>query len=198
MKKRLVINLNTLEETGLSINEFCAIWDIYVKGKLPFNDSNVNYNKLQDKQYIKLITDAKKRVKIVLRDKGKDLIELFLDEKKTSYKKQVKTLNVDILTRLPEFRNKWKGLKPGSMGSLEACKSKLKRWMDENPDYTFDEVLKAAELYIDSLNGDYRYLQRADYFIYKQNNHKEESSNLSAFIDEIDDSPGGDWTSTLN
>ena len=100
-----------------------------------------------------------------------------------------------INNQIEEFRNKWKGLKPGSMGSLSACKDKMKRWMFENPNYSKDQILKAAEIYIHSLNN-YNYLQQADYFIYKKDAHGE-SSRLSAFIDEIDNVHTEDWTSTL-
>lgn len=199
-KDRLIININMLKEINLSINEFCAIWNIYVNRTLPFNDSNVNYRLLQEKKFIKIIKDEKNRVTFVLREKATAMIDLLITgEKRASYKKQKEVLNIDVLTRLPEFRNKWKGLKAGSMGSLQSCKDKMLRWMNDNPDYTFDEILKAADHYIESLKGDYRFLQRADYFIFKQENNREESSRLSAYIDEIDDSTvSGDWTSTLN
>lgn len=199
MTKRIVINLDVLGELDLSINEFCAIWDIYENRKLPFDDSNINYNTLQKKQFIKIIKNEKGLVKFILREKAISMIDLLITgERRTSYKKQKESLNIDILTRLPEFRNKWKGLKPGSMGSLPSCKDKLIRWMNENPEYTFDQILKAADIYIDSLKGDYRFIQRADYFIYKQENNREESSRLSAHIDEIDDRPTGEWTTQLN
>lgn len=201
MSRRIVINLDTLSEADLSINEFCALWDIYEKGKLPFYDTGVDYKKLQKQQYIKIITNEKDIIQYVLRQEGTSLIDLIVrGERKLAYRKsKKKSTNVDVLTKLTEFRNKWKGLKSGSMGSLQSCREKLERWMDENPGYTFDEILKAADLYINSLGGDYRFLQRADYFIYKQNSHKEDESRLSAFIDEIDDSPQqGEWTTRLN
>jgi len=50
-----------------------------------------------------------------------------------------------------------------------------------------------------SLVNDYQYLQRADYFIFKREG-KEESSRLSAFIDEREDNEiiDDEWTSNLN
>jgi len=101
-----------------------------------------------------------------------------------------------INSRFNEFRNKFKGLKLGSMGAPKSCREKLYRWWVENPEYSFDDILKASDIYIQSLQGDYRFLQRADYFIYKKEG-KEESSRLSAFIDELEHS-NNDWTSKLN
>ena len=79
------------------------------------------------------------------------------------------------------------------MGSEASCKMKMYRWMKENPSYTPEQILKAADIYIKSLNN-YQYLQRADYFIYKKDG-KEESSGLAAYIDEIE--VDDDWTTNL-
>ena len=96
---------------------------------------------------------------------------------------------------IEEYRNLWKGLKVGSMGSPMACKEKMLRWMGENPNYTKEDILKAAKIYINSLNN-YQYLQAAHYFIYKKDG-KEEDSRLSAFIEEkeVDNT---DWTTKLS
>ena len=162
----------------------------------------MNYYTLQDKKFLKILRDDKKRIKLVLREKALEVIEFLLTgiQKPNTKKKRKQQLNVDLLTRIPEYRGIWKGLQLGSMGSAKACKEKLARWMEENPEYTFDQILEAAKLYIESLRGDYRYLQRADYFIYKQENNREESSRLSAFIDEVDNgaTSQGDWTTKLN
>jgi len=83
------------------------------------------------------------------------------------------------------------------MGSQKSCEMKLTRWMKENSEYSFDDILKAVDIYLESLNGDYRFLQRADYFVFKQENNREESSRLSAYIDEIGITQSGDWTTTL-
>ena len=81
------------------------------------------------------------------------------------------------------------------MGSPGACKEKMLRWMGENPNYTKEDILKAAKIYINSLNN-YQYLQAAHYFIYKKDG-KEEDSRLSAFIEEkeVDNT---DWTTKLS
>ena len=197
----LIVDLVLLSEYDISINEMLAILKIHREDDLKFDDTGVDYSILQDKKFIKIIKSTDE-VAYILRQRAIDFIEIV---EKGSLKvmikrKTKKAVNVDLLTRLPEFRAQWKGLKVGSMGSLPSCKDKLIRWMDENPEYSFDDIIKAAEIYIDSLHGDYRFLQRADYFIYKQENNREESSRLSAFIDEIKltGSDVGDWTTKLN
>lgn len=198
MNKRKIytIDIAILNEFDLSINEACAIINIG-DDEFLFDDTNVEYTKLQDKKFIKIIKEDNKD-KYLLRPKASDLIDKFQTIQVVAEKKN--EIAVDIKEKIEEFRSKWKGLKPGSMGSLKSCYLKLARWMSENPEYSFEEVLQAADLYIESLGGDYRYLQRADYFIYKQENNREESSRLSSFIDEINISGGaqGDWTTQLN
>jgi hypothetical protein len=199
MSRTVVINLDTLEEVNLSLNEFFALWDIYEKYKLPFSSAGVDYERLQRDKFIKIILNEKRIKSYVLRERSIRLIETIKKcAKKSKFTKKTPKFNVDIVTRIGEFRTKWKGLKAGSMGSAQSCRDKLTRWMEENPEYTFDEILRAADHYLASLHGDYRYLQRADYFIYKQENNREESSRLSAHIDEIDDSPQGEWTTKLS
>ena len=150
---------------------------------------------LEEKQFIKIINDEK----IILREKGKLFIELISIEKLSSTKNNKQTvksdrlINVELDSFINDFRNKFKGLKPGSMGSEASCKMKMYRWMKENPSYTPEQILKAADIYIKSLNN-YQYLQRADYFIYKKDG-KEESSGLAAYIDEIE--VDDDWTTNL-
>jgi hypothetical protein len=160
----------------------------------------IDLEKLKDNLFIKQIEN-----KIYLREKAIKLIEFLSIESDISFntgikniKKSKRVISSEIEDRIYEFRNKWKGLKAGSMGSEKACKEKLNRWMKENPKYSFDEILKAADLYLSTEGANLRYLQRADYFIFKQDSYKDETSRLSAFIDEIDNNSVQDWTTNLN
>lgn len=87
--------------------------------------------------------------------------------------------------------NGTRGLKRGVMGSSSSIKKKLLRWLKEHPEYTIDDVINAARYYIKSIyqeNGNYRYLRKAGYFIYKQEGLKdEEVSDLEAYILEAQD-----------
>ena len=190
--KAYIIDFNLLAEQNLSIEEFLVL--IHLDDEL-YNNSMRVLKPLEEKQFIKIINDEK----IILREKGKLFIELISIEKLSSTKNNKQTvksdrlINVELDSFINDFRQKWKGLKPGSMGSEASCKMKMYRWMKENPSYTPEQILKAADIYIKSLNN-YQYLQRADYFIYKKDG-KEESSGLAAYIDEIE--VDDDWTTNL-
>ena len=190
--KAYILDFNLLAEQNLSIDEFLVL--IHLDDEL-YNNSMRVLKPLEEKQFIKIINDEK----IILREKGKLFIELISIEKLSSTKNNKQTvksdrlINVELDSFINDFRNKFKGLKPGSMGSEASCKMKMYRWMKENPSYTPEQILKAADIYIKSLNN-YQYLQRADYFIYKKDG-KEESSGLAAYIDEIE--VDDDWTTNL-
>ena len=190
--KAYIIDFNLLAEQNLSIEEFLVL--IHLDDEL-YNNSMRVLKPLEEKQFIKIINDEK----IILREKGKLFIELISIEKLSSTKNNKQTvksdrlINVELDSFINDFRNKFKGLKPGSMGSEASCKMKMYRWMKENPSYISEQILKAADIYIKSLNN-YQYLQRADYFIYKKDG-KEESSGLAAYIDEIE--VDDDWTTNL-
>ena len=191
--KAFILDFSLLAEHNLSIDEFLVL--IHLDDKLYNNSMNV-LKPLEEKQFIKIISDEKS----ILREKGKLLLELISIDKlssTTSKKKIVKSdrlINSELDGFINDFRNKFKGLKPGSMGSEAACKIKMYRWMKENPQYTPAQIIKAADIYIKSLNN-YQYLQQADYFIYKKEG-KDEQSKLSAFIDEIEIETDN-WTNTL-
>lgn len=178
-----ILDFNLLSEQGLSVSEFITI--IHLKNDIIYNDSEYHLKELENKQFIKLIANDRP----VLREKGKILIDLIsiqnvnINSNKKKIVKSSRLINSELDGLVVKFRNKFKGLKPGSMGSESSCKFKLHRWMMENPTYNADQILNAVDVYIKSLNN-YTYLQQADYFIYKKEG-KDEQSKLSAFIDEV-------------
>jgi len=188
-----ILDLNFLYEQNISPEEFLTL--IYLN-----NNGETTKEiliSLQEKQFIKLIDQE-----IILREKSKLLLEfLSIESSYSNYKdkkiikKSNRIINEGFDEFIEEYRNLWKGLKVGSMGSPNACKEKMERWMKENPNYSKEDILKAARIYINSLNN-YQYLQAAHYFIYKKDG-KEEDSRLSAFIEEkeVDNT---DWTTKLS
>lgn len=199
MNKSIIIDFNILKEQELSIEEFLFLYSLHKKYEISIVNDVINKKKLERNLFIKQINEE-----IFLRQKTIDLIEFLsvttegsFNIKKSKNKSKKKVLSV-IDERVDEFRNKWKGLKPGSMGSKKSCKDKLNRWMRENPDYNFDEILKAADLYLSTEGMNLKFLQRADYFIYKQDANREENSRLSGYIDDIGSNTTQNWTSNLN
>lgn len=191
-----ILDFKLLDEQNLSVDEFITL--LYLNDNSVRKSAFNHLESLENKQFIKINKNDDNE--IIIREKGKIFIDFisidkvsFINNKKI-IKKSDRLINTDLNEFIDKFRNKWKGLKPGSMGSVSACKDKMSKWMKENPTYTQEQILTAADIYINSLNN-YMYLQAADYFIYKKDAHGE-SSKLSAFIDEIQTKSEG-WTSQL-
>ena len=200
MKEAFILDLNFLKEQNLSIIEFITLLELNEIDTGLQLDLDILHN-LQEKQFVKLIID-KFGTNTIIREKSKLLLDfLSIESNYSNYKekkiikKSNRVINEGFDEFIEEYRNLWKGLKVGSMGSPGACKEKMLRWMGENPNYSKEDILKAARIYINSLNN-YQYLQAAHYFIYKKDG-KEEDSRLSAFIEEkeVDNT---DWTTKLS
>ena len=200
MKEAFILDLNFLKEQNLSVIEFVTLLELNEIDTGLQLDLDILHN-LQEKQFVKLIID-KFGTNTIIREKSKLLLDFLSIEssysdykEKKIIKKSNRVINEGFDEFIEEYRKLWKGLKPGSMGSENACKEKMLRWMGENPNYTKEDILKAAKIYINSLNN-YQYLQAAHYFIYKKDG-KEEDSRLSAFIEEkeVDNT---DWTTKLS
>lgn len=200
MKEAFILDLNFLKEQNLSVIEFITLLQLNEIDTGLQLDLDILHN-LQEKQFVKLIID-KFGTNTIIREKSKLLLDfLSIESNYSNYKekkiikKSTRTISGGFDEFIEDYRKLWKGLKPGSMGSENACKEKMLRWMGENPNYSKEDILKAAKIYINSLNN-YQYLQAAHYFIYKKDG-KEEDSRLSAFIEEkeVDNT---DWTTKLS
>jgi len=198
------IDLDILKILNLNINHLLTLIKIYFTTEKEFFDYDISQEDidyLRKEKYIMVYTDT--NLRYFIRDKGNIILKKVVEFNKT--KEATITLNTDekdhiaeFNKKIREFREKFNGLRIGSMGTLSSVKSKLERWMKNNPDVLFNEILEATQLYIDSLNGDWRYLQRADYFIYKQNSRKEETSRLSIFIEEgRKETVNSDWGANI-
>lgn len=183
--KSLLLNFDRLRRENITIDEFLFLYKLYINTK--YNDDTIDKNKLQNKILIKCVN---KEYNILLK-RGKELIENQLVDIE---QEDIPTFN-EIDNFIEVYRKKWKNLGPGLMGSPNSCKDKLTTWMNNNPEYTFDDILMAVDLYLRSVNNP-KYIQRADYFISKMEKGIEHS-RLSAFIEEIDNYTDENWTNQL-
>ena len=200
MKEAFILDLNFLKEQNLSVIEFITLLQLNEIDTGLQLDLDILHN-LQEKQFVKLIID-KFGTNTIIREKSKLLLDFLSIEssysdykEKKIIKKSNRVINEGFDEFIEEYRKLWKGLKVGSLGSYRTCYDKMKRWMSENPNYSKEDILKAARIYINSLDN-YQYLQQADYFIFKKDG-KDENSRLSAFIDE-QESNNIDWTVKLS
>lgn len=195
--KAILINKDILDDKDLSFEEICHL--IALQEDYEFELKEDILNNLEIKKYIKLKTKT-----IVTRQKCINLInslkkeiDYIGDKVQLVTKKTDREVNAEIENRVGEYRKIFKGYKTGSMGSLSNCKTNLSTFLKNNPEYTLDDIMNAAKVYVNSVDN-FRYLQRADYFIYKQQADKSWVSTLEAYIDESIDNTDDNWTTKLN
>jgi hypothetical protein len=95
-----------------------------------------------------------------------------------------KVEDTNVKDWIQEYRNIFKGIKPGSMGDSIACLVKMDKFLKVYHEYNKETILEAAKLYIDSLD-DFRFIQRADYFISKADVDRVKESRLASFCEEV-------------
>ncbi len=80
-------------------------------------------------------------------------------------------LTTIINNRVHEYRKLFKDTRgEGEQGQLRLVLKNLIKFFRQNPEYTFDDLLKITNQYIDSFYGSYKVMRQADYFLYKFNN----------------------------
>lgn len=121
-------------------------------------------------------------------------------------KKQVNVLNIvdknlethDIIWEIPlfadqetkwewvtEYRQMFRDVRIDAGGSIKDCVLKMQRFFAENPDVRKEEVMEAAKLYIHAFKHgteNLKYMQKADYFIYKGKG-LERTSRLEQYVE---------------
>lgn len=126
---------------------------------------------------------------------------IYLDNKNNIRIRYTNTENTlsEIDERLEEYRGLWRGLFTGSMGSSESCKVKLEAWLQDNSNYTMEDVIRAAKFWINNKKKEVdnpSLIGQADYFIYKKVDGVLQS-RLSSVVDEAGEAGDIDVFSTL-
>ena len=80
-----------------------------------------------------------------------------------------KDLGHDTLEKwIDSWRSKWRGKRKQGMGNRSLCIKNMQEFFALNSSYSKEDVFQARDKYFADLNGDYTYLEQADYFIKKR------------------------------
>jgi hypothetical protein len=169
---KVILDLDLLSANSLTPNEYCFLYcqsqSLDLSGFLAMP---VDLARLE---FLGFIKDTEGQV--ILRSKAIKLLE-----------RGVIPQNSDVSDWIDEFRSLFKGKKIGAMGDRKACVKKMAKFLEEYPEATKEKILISTERYINSeRKNNYMYLQRADYFISKQDKGKDDSSRLAIMLEEID------------
>lgn len=94
---------------------------------------------------------------------------------------------------IEEWRDMFSSKKVGAGGNKQGVYKKMQTFLKENPTITKDEIFSATDMYFQSLDNT-KYMQQADYFIYKGTG-KDISSRLSQWVEVVKKSGANasDW-----
>ena len=201
--------INIIEKEGLSLSFFFVLYKKYKGINSLVLDSKL-LDSLEKEMLIKRTENG-----FSLRQIAIDLIET-IERKYGDFTTEVKQLEAskkvkkreDILISLEinkwinEYRELFRGTKPGAMGDKGGCLNRMIKFFNEYPEFADkDIILKATQNYIDEqgVQNNYKFLQQAHYFIYKQTGSGKESetSRLAAYCEEVDDKDMGGFTKQL-
>lgn len=191
---KYTIDSTVAEEMGLSISQILALMLIKT-------GENINevLKKLEDKEAVVAIGDSKLNYRITQR--WNDLCDnVLLTSDKYVPKEDI---IVPIAEKLMQIFPK--GKKPGTPYYWKCNKRevslKLKSFFKlYGNTYTEEQILNAARDYVDSFNGDYRFMRLLKYFIWKKDGDQGEVSELATFIDNAGQesvSVGDSWVNEL-
>lgn len=190
----MYINEEVLKNNNLSIEEFMILY-------LNYKDFNIDL--INDSLLLKGIADkeANSNYKMVLSNNTISLLNTILVN---SVPKIVESKNryTDLAQKLIEVFPE--GKKAGTTyywrGSISVIAERLKRLsIKRNVDFTDEEAIDAAKRYIQSFNGNYKYMAILKYFIFKNDNEGNFESHLLSYIENKnkESTINGDWTGEL-
>jgi len=158
---------------------------------------NICLEELQCSKYIKIVDYESEFFEFELRSKGIEFLKSGVISKVTlSDKQNTRLSSDDVENWIDEYRKLFKDTR--ASGKLVDKKSTLKKmlwFISEYPEYNSKSlILRATEKYINENNeNNFKYLQRCDYFISKQDTSKIKVSRLAGYCEQIkDDEVSGD------
>lgn len=168
-----------LKEFLLSLGlEDCLIFLVCCKLDIDYQIEESLFNKLIKN---KIIERDYQNEKIVVNIPIFDFEEqtLNLNEKD----EKILLLFEEIENRIDEYRGMFKGIRPKSIGDKKQCLDNLKAWVLKNPNYSFEDILRATRFYIE--NTETKFISNADNFIFKYDSFGKPVSSLSTILEAI-------------
>ena len=189
----VTINSSVLQKYNLSIKEFLVLYLCFLETDIEKTINSLVEKRIADKNLYN-------NIDLILSDNTKELIATILVESDKAVVNNQEKFN-QLAEKMRELYPA--GKKPGTTyywkDSVPIIARKLETLVSKfNVNFTEEEVLNATKRYIDSFNGDYRYMQLLKYFILKTDRTTGEvRSELLAFLANEDEEDSADWTTNL-
>ena len=165
-------------------NQFLILYGIKKSLSLPLPDNKSDVQQLKSLGFIEqdgsLSINANK---VIARFEN-----YFIKAKKRT---SIQLMGKEFLKRINEYRDIFPA---GKLPSGKPARVNVKtlensfRWFFENYDFSWDEVIDATSMYVNSYrDNDYIYMKTSQYFISKQDKSKVRTSDLADYCDMVRD-----------
>lgn len=174
------------QQSELSIYEFIALNLIYreeytsVKAFYNRHSNYINFSKLEDLGYIKMLTTHLDLEDLELRSKTKTMFKINIDNPKVRAELLVEPFRAIFPTGVNASGYRYRGDKQG-------VEDKLIKFIKKYSKYDDTQILLAAKQYVNRFKPDYIGMRQAHYFIEKEKTSDllGELENLSSTIEEV-------------
>lgn len=198
--KSLEINKTTIEKLGYTASEFFYLLSVVLGNTELHKDSLLNKGDV-------MLLSGEKGPYLEVTPIGLDRVESVLTHIDTSMDKSDES-PIDYFEIAEAMQNEYpKGRKDGTnynwRGAVAVNAARLKTLVQRyGVSLNKEDVVQATRNYVQSFNGDYRYMQILKYFIFKnetRNGSVEFESQLMSYIENLgqEDTMKNDWTNNL-
>ena len=195
------LNKKAAQQNGITIDEALLMLVIHNKADLERAEKTLIQKGFITAEKNELFQQTGWR----LTNKGTEVLDSVIIDSDKEQEPQVRL--IQLATKLKEIFPKGKkdGINYYWADGVDIIVRRLKLFFKKYGNkFTDEQIVQAAEKYVQGFNGNYQYMRLLKYFIFKEkvgaNGEVEGDSELINYIENADqtDSLKNDWTSTLN
>jgi hypothetical protein len=182
---KIIIDTKVIQVKNINPNYFLNLLALYITKK-SINNSNNKEAILKNHITSEGLDANNQFINIKLTQEGVDFIEeVIVDSEIPDSSKKLMELATELKNIFP------KGRKEGTnfywADGVALIVKRLKIFIKKYGDiYTEEQIIKAAKKYVESFNGDYRYMKLLKYFIFKEETESS-TSDLLTYIENAEE-----------
>lgn len=182
---KIIIDTKVIQAKNINPNYFLNLLALYIT-KNSINNSNNKEAILKNHITSEGLDNNNQFINIKLTQEGVDFIEeVIVDSEIPDPTKKLMELATELKNIFPKGRKEGTNFywSDGVILIVKRLKIFIKKYGDT---YTKEQIIKATKKYVESFNGDYRYMKLLKYFIFKEETESS-TSDLLTYIENADE-----------
>lgn len=182
---KIIIDTKVIQAKNINPNYFLNLLALYIT-KNSINNGNNKEAILKNHITSEGLDNNNQFINIKLTQEGVDFIEeVIVDSEIPDPMKKLMALAIELKNIFPKGRKEGTNFywSDGVILIVKRLKIFIKKYGDT---YTKEQITKAAKKYVESFNGDYRYMKLLKYFIFKEE-IESSTSDLLTYIENADE-----------